>query len=107
MHPGPATLEAKGWSSDRRLRVLIGDETRHLGTRYRLKELPRVAEPIMDLCTGRPGGVRHLPLSQDDAMVVVASIHSSERLRTVTTFGTRDLLHASALGRRTCPRCRT
>lgn len=100
LHRVLQTLEAKGMVK----RVdgvgyLIGEETRRLGSRYRLKELPRVAEPILEEVHRETRESVNLAVAQDDAMVVVASIHSSERLRTVTTVGTRDLLHASALGK--------
>jgi IclR family acetate operon transcriptional repressor len=100
LHRVLQTLEAKGMVK----RVegagyLIGDETRRLGSRFRLKELPRVAAPILDEVHRETGESVNLAVAEDDAMVVVASVHSSERLRTVTTVGTRDLLHASALGK--------
>src|SRR5262245_53721597 len=49
LHRVLQTLEAKGMVK----RVdgagyLIGEETRRLGTRFRLKELPRVAAPILE-----------------------------------------------------------
>jgi IclR family transcriptional regulator, acetate operon repressor len=100
LHRVLQTLEAKGMVK----RVegagyLIGDETRRLGSRFRLKELPRVAAPILDEVHRETGESVNLAVAEDDAMVVVASVHSSERLRTVTSVGTRDLLHASALGK--------
>lgn len=100
LHRVLQTLEAKGMvTREDGAGYAIGEETRRLGTRYRLKELPRVAEPILRDLHAETGESVNLAVAEADAMVVVASIHSSERLRTVTTVGTRDLLHASALGK--------
>jgi IclR family acetate operon transcriptional repressor len=94
------TLEAKGMVT----RVdsagyLIGEETRHLGTLYRIKELPRIAEPILQEVHAQTGESVNLAIAQDDAMLIIATVQSSERLRTVSTVGTRDPFHASALGK--------
>lgn len=100
VHRVLSTLEMKGMV--RRVGTAsytVGDGVGRLGVQYRMLELPRLAQPILEDVHRQLGETVNLAVPAGEAMVIVATMQSSEPLRMVSWVGRHDMMHASALGK--------
>jgi DNA-binding IclR family transcriptional regulator len=78
---------------------VIGEVALGLGGGKRLRELPHLAEPVLDDVYRQIGETVNLAIPHADSMLVVAARQSSEPLRMVSVVGEQNPFHCSGLGK--------